>query len=446
MANITWNWLKKMLGVEHLSNKDAEKAIIENRLNPKPNVTYTQMSVEDLEKLGQTFASLPKDDFDAMIEKVKKDKEHDKDFDLALFEKRVKMLRDGFTRNQAHTSSLITESKNNLTREQLKIFYQCVTLIDPIQDKNFGYYTISVKDFCEKLGFTQNNRWWLVNELRKMLRQVFEIETTSGDYIGYTIFSSLRYRNAEQQIDIRFNNDMMPFLLELQKRFTKIEQTKYIISFNSKYAIRFYVFLKDYRLMSHRDFTIEALEKQLELPKSYTSSYARFYQKVLKPAIDDINQHSDLWVKEPKIIQRQGKKVIKFRLEFGNKATQLSEDFCLLLQKKFKQYNDFYLFYGQWWLDKTIMNEPVRIKEISANNGNYYELFCENIANCAYQTPNKQEFINKIINGIYCGIEWKYENEKQSLVSVTEWQNNKDKLKAFRNYFNAVQKQARIGN
>ena len=143
-----------------------------------------------------------------------------------------------------------------------------------------------------------------------------------------------------------------------------------------------------------------------------------------------------LWVKNPQIIEKQGKKVLKFRSKFGNKATQLAEDFCIILQEKFKKYNDFRMFYGQWWFDGTIMNKPAIIKEISANNGNYYQLFCENIANCVYQTPNKQVMINKIINGIYCGIEWKYQNEKQTVLGGIEWQNNKDKLKAFKDYFN----------
>lgn len=372
------------------------------------------------------------DDFNELDKKIDAIKESQK-FDAIL-------LRDGFTRNQAHTSSLITNSKNNLTREQLKIFYQCVTLIDPIKAKDFNYYTISVKDFCERLGFSKYNRSWLINELRKMLRQVFEIETPNGDYIGYTIFSSLRYRNAEQQIDIRFNNEMMPFLLQLHENFTKIEQVRYINSFSSKYAIRFYAFLKDYRLMSHRDFTIKALTTKLKLPKSYTNNYNNFYTKVLKPAIDDINQHSDLWVKNPQIIEKQGKKVLKFRLEFGNKATQLAEEFCIILRQRFKKYNDFRMFYGQWWLG-TLINQPVKITDISVNYGNYYQLFCDN--SCVYQTPNKQEMINKIINGIYRGIKWKYENEKQAFMGVIEWQTAKNELESFKSYFNAMQKKYR---
>lgn len=415
--NKTWLWLKKLFGVEHLDDEEAIKFIAsdshDNIFGVKPIPPNNDFNELDKE-----------------LNEIKESKKRTQKFDSIL-------LRDGFTRNQSNTSSLITESKNNLTREQLKIFYQCVTLIDSIKDKDLNYYTISVKDFCEKLGFSKDNRSWLINELRKMLRQVFEIETPNGDYIGYTIFSSLRYRNAEQQIDIRFNNEMKPFLLELHKNFTKIEQVKYINSFSSKYAIRFYAFLKDYRLMSHRDFTIKDLIIKLKLPKSYINNYNNFYIKVLKPTIDDINQHSDLWVKNPQIIEKQGKKVLKFRLEFGNKATQLAEDFCIILQEKFKKYNDFRMFYGQWWLG-TLINQPVKITDISVNYGNYYQLFCDN--SCVYQTPNKQEMINKIINGIYRGIKWKYENEKQAFMGVIEWQTAKNELESFKSYFNTMQK------
>lgn len=62
---------------------------------------------------------------------------------------------------------------------------------------------------------------------------------------------------------------MKPFLLELTQ-YTKIHQVEYIRQFESKYAIRIYALLKDYRLLSYRDIEIEALKKCL------------FYQKAIK--------------------------------------------------------------------------------------------------------------------------------------------------------------------
>lgn len=393
------------------------------------------IKISNIDSIIENKENINNDDFDIKLEHIKEEKQRDEELKNTMLEKNIIELKNGFIRNQANISNQITESKNDLTREQLKIFYQCVTLINPIKDKDFNYYKISVKDFCDKLGFNKNNRSWLIGELRKMLRQAFEVEMSNGDYIGYTIFSSLRYRHAEQQIDIRFNNDMMPFLLALKDKFTRIEEVKYINQFNSKYAIRFYALLKDYRKMNYRDFNIDSLTKIFILPKSYNGSYTRLYSKVIKPAIDEINRYSDLWVKEPKIIKKQGKKVIEFRLYFGDKLTQISNDFCIELKRFYSQHNNFSFFYKVLWLDDTI-NEPVIIDNISTNNDTYYQLFCNNITDRPYyQTPDKKVFIDTIINGIFRAIEWKFNEKQQGQIDINNLQSYNDKLKAYKEYF-----------
>ena len=401
------------------------------------NINDKTLEVETFNKNSniETKKNVNNDDFDKTLEHIKEQKQRNKELENLMFEKTIIELKNGFIRNQANISNQITESKNNLTKEQLKIFYQCVTLINPIKDKNFNYYAISVKDFCDKLGFNKSNRTWLISELRKMLRQTFEIESSDGDYIGYTIFSSLRYRQAEQQIDIRFNNDMMPFLLALKDKFTRIDQVKYINQFNSKYAIRFYALLKDYRKMNYRDFEIDTLTKIFLLPKSYTTSYTRLYSKVIKPAIDEINKYSDLWIKEPKIIKKQGKKVIEFRLYFSNKSTKLSNDFFNELNRLYIKHNDFNFFYKSLWFGDTT-NEPIKIDNIATNNDTYYQLFCNNITDRPYyQTPDKKAFIATIINGIFNAIEWKFNHTKLSQFNINKLQSNNDILETYIKYF-----------
>lgn len=209
---------------------------------------------------------------------------------------------------------------NNFTKEQLKMLYQCVALMDKIKDKNSNFCTINIKEFYNQLGFSNFNQNLLFNELNKILSQIFEVDIPNGYYKSYTIFSNIEYRHNEEQIIIKFNSDIMPILLDLKDRFTHINQVKYINQFTSKYAIQFYILLKDYHTSEYIDFEIDTLIKIFALPQSYISSYARLYNKVIKPAIDDINKHSDLWIKEPKITKKQGKKIAAFRLYFGNKS------------------------------------------------------------------------------------------------------------------------------
>ena len=66
------------------------------------------------------------DDFDKTLEHIKEQKQRNKELENLMLEKTIIELKNGFIRNQANISNQITESKNNLTKEQLKIFYQCI--------------------------------------------------------------------------------------------------------------------------------------------------------------------------------------------------------------------------------------------------------------------------------------------------------------------------------
>lgn len=368
---------------------------------------------------------IAKEQFLTLANKVKTDK-------MEKNKEKVE-LENGFTYNQVCTSDKITISKNNLSATELKIFYQCATLIDPLKDKDFRHYTISVNDFCTTLGINTTNRAFIIAALRSMLKKTFEVELPNGDWRGYTIFSKMGYLHEKQQVEISFNYDMVGFLLELKEKFTKIEQVKYINAFHSKYAIRIYTMLKDYRKMGHRDFEIEKLVTLFMLPKSY-SDYSYIFKKVLTPAIKEINEKSDLYVNEPIILKKQGKKITKIRLEFGNKADKMSDDFCRALLNLYKKLKTFNVFINCKWRDEK--GNTVTITRIEANHSNYYQCFYNHGDLACIGTPNKDNFLNEIIVGIYRAIQYKYENEKQNILPVEEWQNNKDRLAYFKATYN----------
>lgn len=352
------------------------------------------------------------------------------------------VLKEGFTRNQAHTHNDITNAKHNLSATQLKIFYQCATLIDPVKDRNFREYTISVKDFCEKLGLNNTNRDFIVSTLKKLLRQVIEIESElDGKYRGYPVFSLLDYDPKEQKIQIAFNDYMISSLLELKENFTKIQQVKYIINFESKYSIRFYAFLKDYRKMSQRDFNIDFLNEILELPKSITTSYTRFYDKVLKPAITEINAKSDLWVSEPEIIGKRGKKITDFRLYFGNKSEKMGNDFVRDLIKRYKKHNTFNVFANAYYLatdELKSMSDLRKIVRIETEHNTYFTAKSKDYNDEYYTifgTANKDDFLKELANGIYRAVNALYEKEKQEQLPTMQWQDKTDKAERIKQIF-----------
>ena len=227
-----------------------------------------------------------------------------------------KELKKGFTRNQSHTSHAITHAKTKMKTNELKAFYQATTLIDK-NDDEFHTYAISVNDFVKNLGFTETNGDYVKELCRHLAKQTFEIEQ-AGIWEIYPIFSAFKFDMKKQLITINFNEQMRPYLLQLQGNFTQIKEIKYIREFESKYAIRIYAMLKDSRLINPLEIEVEKLAEILQLPKSY-KDFFKINEKVLQVATQEINKKSDLIITKIEPIEKQRKKIIKIAIHFKNK-------------------------------------------------------------------------------------------------------------------------------
>ncbi|MDL0102656.1 replication initiation protein [Campylobacter felis] len=337
-------------------------------------------------------------------------------------------LKEGFTRNQSNVGTAITHARTKMTSLELKTFYQVTTLIQK-DDSEFKEYEISVSDFLKALNISNDNREQVIKLCKRLVRQVFEIEQANGDYIAYPIFSKMHYKHKEQVISMRFNDELAPFLLEL-KQFTKIHQIKYIKSFDSKYAIRFYTLLKDYRQMTYREFSVEALCKMLELPKSISDSYTRIYKYVIEPALREIDAKSDLEITNYEITKKLGKKITHFKISFKNKNSQMSEDFTKELIKRYKTTKSFNVFihhYYLWNKEFKSMHDLAIIGKITLDNRgflNAYDIHHRII----FSSPNNDDFLKTLTNGIYKAAEAIYEKEKKEQLPTMQWQDKKDKV------------------
>ena len=228
------------------------------------------------------------------------------------------------------------------------------------------------------------------------------------------------------------------YLLELKNNFTQIKQVKYIKEFESKYAIRIYTLLKDYRLMGHRDINIEALSKMLQLPKSY-SNYKFIRLRVLEPALKEINEKSDLEIYNIEPIEKQGKKIITIRIEFGNKADKIADDCVKMLRQKLKRNNDNLsdAFVGYAYsISETSINKGdiFTIAKIEKDERDYYS--CKDINNTTlFACMGKKQFTEKLIFAIYLAMKYQIEQEKNIFAELPEWQNQQDKIKEFKDKF-----------
>lgn len=162
------------------------------------------------------------------------------------------------------------------------------------------------------------------SNLYKQLKEAVKTFEKSGFYIyeddtgkdtWYSWFASITYNNLESCIDLEVGQKLKKLLLEMKRAvFYKLE---YSLMLQSIYAKRIYYMAKEYEDTGFRIDRFEDLLKKLNCPESY-SKYGLFRTKVLEPAQEQINAHTDILIEFEGI--KEGRKIsrIKFTIRKKN--------------------------------------------------------------------------------------------------------------------------------
>ena len=111
---------------------------------------------------------------------------------------------------------------------------------------------------------------------------------------------------------------MAPYLFDLQEKFTSYGLYN-VLKMKSQYSIRLFELLKSYAYQLQKTFEVDELKKLLmvDAVKSY-HDYGMFRQKVLEPAIREVNELTELNITmEP---ETKGRKVIKVKFTISKKT------------------------------------------------------------------------------------------------------------------------------
>ena len=225
-----------------------------------------------------------------------------------------------------YKSNALIEASYRLSPAEQRIMLCCIAQVrrdQPITDEVM--YSVSVADYTALTGTNSRSVYKELSSaaLRLKRREVWIPERPNGDgsheetlITGWV--QSIRYRKTEGRIELRFSKDMLPYLTQLTEQFTR-----YFISdvakLNSGHAFRLYEVLVQWRGAGQREVSIEWLRKNLQLEDKYPA-VKDLKRWVIQPAVDQINEHSPLWVKWDQ--QKTGRKVSHFVFTFGEKASK----------------------------------------------------------------------------------------------------------------------------
>jgi len=226
---------------------------------------------------------------------------------------------------------VLIKKSNNLIESRYKFdiwetrFFLSVLAQIRKNDDDFHPYRIWYKDVIKTFGLKSGDSYALLRTAAQSLMGKsffvsYEKEGATREQ-QYHILRKIDYlqegqtQENHEYIDVTVEQEMRPFLLELQKNFTTYDLQN-IIKLNV-YPVRVYELLKQYESIGHRKLKVEEMKIMFEVSDKY-KAFGDFYRWVVKPAIKEINKHTDLTITDVEKI-KEGRRVTALRFRFKAK-------------------------------------------------------------------------------------------------------------------------------
>jgi len=226
------------------------------------------------------------------------------------------------------SNDLIQKSRFQLSVQEQKIILYVISKIRP-DDEDFSLNNIKITEFCRTCGIdyeSGKNYKNIKDTIRTLADKSMWLTLEDGTETLIRWVNKAWIHKKSGTIKIRLDDDMKPYLLQLQERFTQYELF-YTLSMQSQYSIRMYELLKSYENLTIKKFEIEELKKILVC--EHYIRFPDFNRYVLDIAMREINQYSDISVTCKTI--KEGKRfakiefTIKLKKGAGEKGSSWSQ-------------------------------------------------------------------------------------------------------------------------
>ena len=218
-------------------------------------------------------------------------------------------------------NDLIQQSRFNLSLVQQKILLYLIAQINPF-DTDFREYSFKIPEFCKTCGIDYdngNNYRYLKAAIKEIADKSVWVERDNTEILLRWI-EKAKIDKRSGTIAIRLDDDMRPYLLQLQERFTSYELV-YTLKFKSKYSIRLYELVQSLHYHELEPYTckydLDRLRRSMGAERYQT--WQHFKDRAFSPAITEINAFSDKTIDYEPI--KQGRGIVGVELYISSKNT-----------------------------------------------------------------------------------------------------------------------------
>lgn len=175
-------------------------------------------------------------------------------------------------------------------------------------------HTLSAKEFGQMFKMAPQNSY---GALKKAVNKLMKTDITiprenSGSYLRINVCSQAEYVKDEGKINIKFTDDIMPYLKQVKERFM-VYNIADISNFKSIYATRLFELLQEFKETGWMLKSLEELRHSFSVGSKYTN-YGHFKSRTIVPACEEINKNYHMKVRFEEI--KEGKSVVAIRFTF----------------------------------------------------------------------------------------------------------------------------------
>lgn len=217
----------------------------------------------------------------------------------------------------------LIEYRGKMTPGELKLFSLIVTDVRENQVTQFEKYRVDVSVLKE--ATQDKNFYGYIKDLAlKLEDKKIVVEENTGK--GNRKTTSIRLINKptivedSYELELFIDKDLVPYIANFKKEFTRYE-IENVLRMRSSYSIRIYELIKQHENMTrdYRDFKVKELREYLGIEENEYPRFYDFEKRALKPAVEEINEFTDIKVNYEKL-KKSGRVVgIRFNAAYAAK-------------------------------------------------------------------------------------------------------------------------------
>lgn len=200
----------------------------------------------------------------------------------------------------AKRNDLIRNSRYTLTLSQNRLLLFLISKIKPY-DGIENYYKVAIKDIIKVCEYDvkEGGKYYttIKRDLLKLRNSAVWVETNRGietmGWLRKAIFLKPAHKGEYTEVLFSFDEGLDKYLFELREYYTQYNLEE-VILLKHKYSIRLFEYLMSYANIMYCVVPLDELKDRLDA-KSY-NNYTNFTKKILVPAVEDINEHTKMYI------------------------------------------------------------------------------------------------------------------------------------------------------